>query len=191
VTPSCPNPIDPAILAYYWLGILPSPDEAAVEEHLFACDPCGEALRGIIALVEGVRNLAREGSLRMVVSGAFLERATAQGLHIRQYAPPADGSVECTVTAEDDLLIAHLATDMRGARRVDLCWCDDRGVEQERLSDIPVNPDAGSILYQESITFAKASPTKRLILRMVSVDDSGTERLLAAFTFNHTRTLPG
>jgi len=188
---SCANPIDAAVLADYWLAALANPEEEAVEEHLLACDPCGARLREVIALAEGVRNLAREGCLRMVVSDAFLKRAAEEGLRVRQYAPPPGGGVQCTVTDEDDILIARLAADLSGAKRVDLCICDERGVEQLRLPDIPVHSGASSVVYQESITFAKAAPTSKIIARLVTFDEAGGELLLGEYTFNHTRSLPG
>ena len=120
-------------------------EEEAVEEHLLECDRCGARLREVIALAEGLRKLAREGSLRMVVSDAFLKRAAEEGLRVREYAPPPGGGVECTVTAEDDILIGRLAADLSGAKRVDLCICDERGVEQFRLADIPVHSGASSV----------------------------------------------
>jgi hypothetical protein len=188
---NCSNPIDAAVLADYWLAALPAPEEDAVEEHLLACDHCGTRLREMIAVAEGLRNLARQGSLRMVVSEEFLERAAADGLRVREYAPPPGGSVECTVTAEDDILIGRLAADLSGAKRVDLCICDERGVEQLRMPDIPFHSGATGVVYQESIAFAKAMPDRRLIARLVTVDEAGGERLLGEYTFNHTRSLPG
>jgi hypothetical protein len=188
---SCPNPIDVAVLADYWLAALSKPEEEAAEQHLFTCDECGARLREVIALAGGVRKLAREGSLRMVVSDTFVTRAAEEGLRIRQYAPPAGGGVQCTVTADDDFLIGRLAANLTGAKRVDLCLCDERGVEQLRLPDIPVASGAGSVVYQESITWAKAMPTSTLIARLVAFDDAGGERLLGEYTFHHTRSLPG
>jgi hypothetical protein len=187
----CPNPIDAAILADYWLGLLAGAEEEAVEEHLLACDDCGARLREVIALADGVRNLAREGSLRMVVSDTFLQRAAEQGLRVREYAPPPGGGVQCTVTAEDDILIGRLAANLSGAKRVDLCFCDERGVEQVRFPDIPVHPGTGSVAFQESITSAKAAPSYKMIARLVALDAAGVERVLGEYTFNHTRTLPG
>jgi hypothetical protein len=188
---SCANPISAPTLADYWLAALSPAEEEAVEEHLFACDSCGARLREVMALAEGIRTLAREGSLRMVVTEAFLERAAEEGLRVRQYAPPAGGGVQCTVTAEDDLLVARLAADMSGAQRVDLCICDGEGVEQQRLKDIPVAPGAGGVLYQESLAFAKAARTQTMIARLVALDEAGGERLLGEYTFNHGRSLPG
>ena len=113
---NCPRPIDAAVLADYWLAALADSDEEAVEEHLFECERCGDRLREVIALAEGIRNLAREGSLRMVVSDAFLQRAAEEGLRVREYSVPAGGSVNCTVTAEDDVLIGRLAANLEQRR---------------------------------------------------------------------------
>jgi hypothetical protein len=188
--PSCKNPIDAGVLADYWLGVLPEAEEEPVEKHLLACDDCGERLREVIALAEGLRNLAREGSLRMVVSEQFLRRAAEEGLRVRQYAPPRGGGVQCTVTAEDDIVIGRLAADLKGAKRVDLSICDGDGVEQLRMRDIPVNSSAGDVIMQESITFAKAAPTSKMIMRLLNIDEAGGEKLLGEYTFNHTRSLP-
>lgn len=184
---SCSNPIDAAVLADYWAAALASHEEEAVEEHLLNCDQCGARLREVIALAEGVRSLAREGSLRMVVSDAFLQRATEEGLRVREYAPPPGGSVQCTVTAEDDLLVGHLAANLSGAKRIDLCICDEHGVERLRLPDIPFHSGAGKVAYQESIEFAKAMPTSKVIARLITFDEAGSERVLGEYTFNHAR----
>jgi hypothetical protein len=188
---SCASPLDAGVLADYWLAALPESEEGAVEEHLLSCDECGVRLREVIALGDGIRKIARAGSLRMVVSDTFLKRAAERGLRVREYAPPAGGSVECTVTAEDDFLIGRLAADLAGTQRVDLCLCDERGVEQLRLPDIPVQAGAGGVIYQESITYAKAMPSSKMIARLVAVDETGAERSLGEYIFNHTRSLPG
>jgi hypothetical protein len=188
---TCSNPIDAAVLADYWLAALPPSDEEKIEEHLLACDHCGARLREAIALAEAIRQIAREGSLRMIVSDEFLRRAAEEGLRVRQYAPPAGGSVDCTVTSEDDFLIGRLAANLSGARRVDLSICNERGVEQLRLPDIPVHPGTTNVIYQESIAVMKAAPTTKMILRLLTFDETGAERLLGEYTFNHTRTIHG
>jgi hypothetical protein len=185
------HPIDAAVLADYWLALLPGPEEEAVEEHLLGCDECGARLRDVIALADRVRRLAREASLRMVVSDAFLQRAAEEGLRIREYAASPGGSVQCTVIAEDDMLIGRLAADLSGAGRVDLCICDEHGVEQARMTDIPVHSGTSSIAFQVSITALKAAPTHTMIARLVALDSAGRERLVGEYTFHHTRSLPG
>ncbi len=188
---TCSNAIDAAVLADYWLGALAKSEEEAVEEHLFTCDECGERLRQTMALAEGIGKLARQGSLIVVVSDAFVKRAKEQGLHVREYAPPRSGSIECTVSADDDFLIGRLTADLRGASRVDLCFCDRQGVERLRLPDIPFLAEAGGVAFQQSIAYAKAAPSETMIARLVTFDEAGGERLLGEYTFNHTRTSAG
>jgi hypothetical protein len=187
----CASPIDPAMLADYWIGFMAGAEEEAIEEHLFECDYCGHRLRQVILLADGIRKLALEGSLRMVVSDVFLQRAAESGLAVREYQIPSGGSVECTVTAEDDILIGRIATNLAGANRVDISICDERGVEQQRLPDIPVHSGATSIAFHESISFLKAAPSMKMIMRLFTFDDKGSEQVLGEYTFNHTRTIPG
>lgn len=188
---NCTRPVDAAVLAGYWLAQLSGSEEEAVEEHLLACDECGDRLRQVIGLAEGIRALAREGSLRMIVSDAYLKNAAAEGLRIRQYSVPAGGSVNCTVTAEDDILIGRLAANLSAAGRVDLSLCNEAGVEQVRLRDIPVRSGTDSVILQESITAAKGAPSHKMIARLLAFDEAGSESVVGEYTFNHTRSLPG
>ena len=188
---NCTTPIDAATLADYWLAAIRDQEEEAVELHLLSCDQCGDRLREVIALAEGVRKLACAGSLRMIVSETFRKSVEEQGLRVRQYNLPAGGSVQCTVTAEDNVLFACLAANLSEAKRVDLCLCDPSGAEQLRLEDIPIDAGASAVVFQESMTFAKTLPTTQMIARLVAFDATGAERLLGEYTFNHTRSLPG
>ena len=188
---SCVKPLDAAILADYWLALLPKSEEETVEEHLFACDECGTRLEEMIALGDAIRDLARQGSLLMIVSDTFLGRIAKEDLHVREYAPTVGGSIACTVTSEDDFLIGRLTADLSGAKRVDLSLCDERGIERLRLADIPFNSEAGSVAFQQSITYARAAPSETMIARLVTLDEAGSEHLLGEYTFRHSRTLPG
>jgi hypothetical protein len=145
----------------------------------------------MIALAEGLGTLARSGSLQVVISDQIVKLAAESGLRVREYAPLPGESVQCTVAADDDLLVARLAADLATASRVDLSWCDPRGVEHQRMADIPIRADAGGVICQQSITWAKASPTASMIARLLAVDEKGDERLLGEYTFHHTRTIPG
>ena len=131
------------------------------------------------------------GFAHVVISDRFVTHARESGLRIREYAPRAGEGIQCTVAADDDLLVARLAVDLTVASRVDLSWCDRRGVEQQRMADIPIRPDAGTVILQQSIAWAKASPSATMIARLLAVDDNGSERLLGEYTFHHTRTIPG
>jgi len=188
---ACASPIDAAALMDYWLAALVPENEDAIEQHLMSCDGCGDRLREMIALSEGLRDLARSGSLVVVVSDWFLKHAGETGLRVREYSPGPGESVQCTVSADDDMLVARLAADLTAASRVDLSWCDPRGLEFQRMTEIPVHADAGSVICQQSITRAKGAPSGTMIARLLAVDDGGRERLLGEYTFHHTRTIPG
>ena len=187
----CSQPIEAAILADYWMPVWPESEEENIELHLFECGECSTRLAEVVAIADGVRRLAREGSLRMVVSESFVEGAVAEGVRVRSYAPPAGGSVQCTVTAEDDMLIARLSAELHGSKRVDLSLCDELGREQVRMVDVPFAAGADRVVYQESIRYAKASPTSTMILRMIGIDEAGSELQLGEYRFEHTRSLPG
>jgi hypothetical protein len=95
------------------------------------------------------------------------------------------------VTPEDDFLIGRLAADLRGASRIDLSLCDERGIEMLRLADIPFDPPSGAVVWQQSITYSKAAPSGLIVARLLSVEEPASERLLGEYTFQHTRTMPG
>jgi anti-sigma factor RsiW len=171
------------MLMDYWLGDLPAAEEEAVETHLLSCDACGDRLRHFIALADAIRKIAQEGNLRVVVSNSFLERAAQEGLRIRQYAPAPGGSVQCTVTAEDDLVIARLAADLRKAPRVDVCYSDPGGTV--RVRDIPVNTRAGEVLLNAPIAQLRAAAAHVAVIQLVAVNEDG-DQVLGEYTFNHT-----
>lgn len=186
---SCGRPIDSAVLADYWIAALPSAEEAAVEEHVFSCDECAARLSEVTAMAEGVRSLARRANLRMIVSDSFLERAAEEGLRVREYLAAPGERVECTVAREDDIIIGRLQADFSGVRQVDLCYCDPSGVEQFRITDVPVQAKSNCVAVQEPIEWAKAAPSNLLIYRLIARDEAGGERTLGEYTFNHTRTI--
>ena len=186
----CASPVDVAVLVDYWRAALEASQEEAVEAHLFTCDACGDRLRQMIALAEGLRDLSRSGALRVVVGADFVEHAAGEGRQVREYAALPGQSVQCTVSADDDFLVARLVADLSGAARVDLS-VSLAGVEVGRMQDVPVNADTGTVVYQESIDFAKTAPSNSMQMRLLAIDGAGGERLLGEYTFHHTRTIPG
>jgi anti-sigma factor RsiW len=191
VPSTCATPVDAAVLVDYWLALLPADEEAAVEEHLFICDACGDHLREVIDLSESLRRLARSGALFVVVSDTLLQQAQAAGQRVRQYDAVPGQTVLCTISEDDDFLVAHLAADLRGATRVDVSWRDPHGVERQRMNDIPLRDGAGSVLMNQSVVWAKQAPTSSLTARLLAVDAAGSERLIGEYRFEHTRTIPG
>ena len=183
--PACDAPIESAALADYWLAELPPGQEATIEEHLLACEMCSKELHEIAALAGGIRELARQGHLRLVISRSFLDRMSAAGLRVREYAPPEHGKVYCTVTRKDDLLVARLTADLTGVGRMDLVIQEPGGTELARLRDIPFNAARGEVILNEPIEPVRGAPASVLVMKLVSVDAAG-ERLIGEYTFDHT-----
>jgi hypothetical protein len=181
----CAEALDGGILVDYWLGTLSGAEEEAAELHLLGCDSCGGRLREFVALAEAIRRVARSGAVRVVVSGSLLEEAQREGLRVRSYSVAAGGGVDCTVTAEDDLLIARLAVDVAEAGQVDLCLCDGSGVEMGRMRDVPVRAGGAEVLLSEPMAAARALGPTVMVLRLVAVGASG-ERVMGEYTFRHT-----
>jgi len=87
------DPIDTALLMDYWRAALEPAQEEAVETHLFSCDACGDRLRLMIALADSLCDLARSGTLRMILGTEFASHATKEGRQVREYvANPGDTS---------------------------------------------------------------------------------------------------
>ncbi len=140
----------------------------------------------LTALAEGVRLLARQGAVRLVVTPSFLDTAAREGLRAREYRASPGDRVACTVTAEDDLLVSRLAADFAGVARVDLL-VRSHGQAEQRIEDVPVDPGASELLVSQSLP--EVRPLEHDILRMRLVArEAGGERLLGEYTFEHTAT---
>jgi hypothetical protein len=83
----------------------------------------------------------------MVLSAAFVKRVAEEGLRVREYAPPLGGSIACTVTAEDDFLIGRLTANLSVAKRVDLCFCDERGSNAFRCRTSLFIPEQAALSF--------------------------------------------
>jgi hypothetical protein len=188
MTTSCPEPLELPVLVDYWLGDLAEADTDRVEEHLLGCDDCSLGLRQLLGMGEGIRRLAHEGAFGAVVGPGFLDTARQRGLRIREYTVPAGGRVECTVTAEDDLLVSRLCGDFRGVSRLDLVEQVEGGREQ-RLEDLPFDLSRGEVIVAQSMPAARSMPTQVLRVRLLA-HDAGADRLVGEYTFAHTRSLP-
>jgi hypothetical protein len=186
--PACAQPLDLSVLIDCWLGDLAPDEEERVEEHLLGCAACSDRLRDLVTMTSGVRSLANLGVVRAVVTSAFLDRLIGEGLRVREYRLAPGGSVQCTVTPSDDLVVARLAADLRGVERIDLVRCDADGREENRLTDIPVSASAQEVVLLERIDRIRALPACIKRVKLVAPDAHG-ERLLAEYTFVHTPSL--
>lgn len=179
---NCRSPLDWDDLLAYWLGELDADSAAPIEEHYLGCDVCSRRLEQLARLARGVRTVAGSSGVNMVVTAPFVRRLSEQGLQVREYHVPPNGSVNCTVTPEDDVVVAHLEMPPSDAARLDLVTLDSAGEALLRQEDIPFAHD--SVVVSTRIATLRALPATTLRLRLLAVD-AGGERALGEYTFNH------
>lgn len=167
-------------LVDYWFG---EREDPALEEHLFECEQCTARLEELAALGEGIRKAFRRGALHAVLSREFVERLKREGLRLREYRVPAGGSVNCTLTAQDDFVFSRLEAPLAGVERLDLVVSGPLG--EATLEDIPFDPAAGEVLFCPSAAALRAMPAHTKRMRLVAVE-AGGPRTLGEYTFVHT-----
>ena len=182
----CARPLSDEILLDHWLWEpFQVPQQPDVEEHLLGCDDCSRALERVVVVADAIRDVARAGDVRVVVTPAFLERVVLEGLRLREYRLAPGGSVECSVGPGDDVVAARLTADVGDAARVDLVWLDADGNELERLPDVPVHAAMREVVWVQRTGALRALPRTTAHARLVAPDGGG-ERVLAEYTFHHT-----
>jgi len=169
----------------YWLHDSDAASTDAVDEHLMRCDACGERLDDLIVLGDGVRGAFRTGAVAMVTSGAFVQRLTGLGLRVREYRLPHEGSVNCSVAPEDDLLVSRLEAPLQGVRRLDARaqLSTEPGVQHD-LHDVPFDPRAGEVVVVSKLAAVRRLPAHTMQLTLLAVEAGGT-REVGRYTFHH------
>lgn len=170
----------------YWLRETDPATTERVDEHLMQCDACGGELDRLVALGEGVRGAFRQGFVMAVASDALVRQLDAQGLRIREYRLPRDGSVHCTVAPDDDVLVTRLEAPLQGVARLDAVAhrSTEPGV-QHRLEDLPFEEKAGEVLYVSPVAAVRQLPAHTMELTLLAVEEGGT-RELGRYTFHHS-----
>jgi hypothetical protein len=185
ISTSCRAPIElPALLAY-WLGELDAESEARTEEHLLGCAACSRRLEELATLADGVRALTREGVVHAVVSDVFVRRLIEHGVRVREYRVPRNGSVNCTVEPEDEVVISRLEAPLGGIQRLDMVEIGPEGRGQARLEDVPFSVTGDGVAIAQSVDRLRALPASTLRVRLLAVDERG-ERVIGEYMFNHT-----
>lgn len=182
---SCQSPLSWETLIAYWLGELDPAGEARAEEHYLGCAQCSDRLEQLAALAHGVRAMARQSGVAMFVNDQFVRRLRKDGLRVREYHVPRNGSVNCTVAPEDDFVVGRMEAPLEGVQRVDMVTLDSNGDIEMRQQDVPFIAESGGVVFAPSIEMLRGLSVATLRLRLLAVDADG-ERTLGDYTFNHT-----
>ena len=183
------SPIDSHLLTEdllaYWLSETSPASSDEMEEHLMACEACGEQLDGLIALAQGVRSAFHAGEIGAMTSSAFVRQVREHGLRVREYRLEPDGSVPCTVSPDDDVLVSRLAAPLAGVRRLDaIAESSLQPGVRHRMEDIPFDAEAGEVVYLSRLSQVRGLPAQTLRFVLLSVEADGT-RELGTYTFRH------
>lgn len=170
----------PTLLAY-WQGDLDDAEEAAFEQHYLGCETCRARLAEVEAIAAGVRRAFVAGRLGAYITPAFAERLRSSGLRIREYRVPRNGSVNCTIAPDDDVLMSRLQVPLEGVERIDAISIDQG---EQRVEDIPFDRSAGEVVWAPSVAYVKKMPECRSSVRLVAVGPGG-DRVLGDYVFNH------
>lgn len=181
---ACPRPLPDDTLVEYWLGDLGDARTQEVDLHLLGCDACGARLDALVALADGVRGAFGAGLFGTVVGAGFAQRLAERGLRLREYRVPRNGSVECSVAPDDEVVIARLAAPLAGIARLDLLHGAMPGEPEARAADIPFDAASGEVILASPVARLRELPDCTERMRLVAVDEAG-ERVVGDYTFNH------
>ena len=180
-----PNHPSIEALLDYWLDDSDAAANAAIDEHLMQCEACGRALDDLVALGDGVRAAFRSGAVSAMASDAFLKRLVDHGVQVREYRLPPDGSVDCTVGPDDELLVAHLETPLQDVDRLDaVVTLSFEPDVQHRLQDVPFDARAGEVLWMPKFGLVRNAPAHTAEVTLLSVDAGGAHEP-GRYTFHH------
>jgi Putative zinc-finger len=185
-TDSCRTSYPTVALIGYWLGELDGPAESEFEEHLFACSECAARLRSFAHLGEGIRRATRSGHFHAVLPAPFIGRLKQAGLSVREYRLQPGGSVMCTVTPEDDLVVAHLHAPLHDVQRLDLVVHDQTTGMSQRLQDVAFDSTADEVVMVPNVSQLRPIVSTTQRVQLFAVESAG-ERALGEYTFNHSR----
>jgi Putative zinc-finger len=183
--PSCRATFPAQSLTAYWLGELDGPAEAEFEEHLFGCDDCTRRLHALAQVGEGVKRLSREGNVQAILPAPFVKRLLELGVRVREYRVQSGGSVMCTITPEDDLVLAHLHAPLNDVRRLDVVLHDKSADARMRIEDVAFDPLADEVVMLPNAVQLRQVAYLTLHVTLLAVDPAG-ERAIGEYTFNHS-----
>ena len=170
-------------LAAYWLGELEDAAAEALEGHVFACEPCAQALGRTAQVIAGVRAL-----LPPVISSARLAQLRAAVPALKQADVAPGGSATIDFSAGDALFVLVLEADLSGAERVDFSIEAPAGPTLFECADAPFDARAGTVhvVCQPHLVAPGYPEIVRMRLRAVK---DGVARDVAQYEIAHV--LPG
>jgi hypothetical protein len=184
-SPSCTMSAPTSTLLAYWLGELDAAAESQLEEHLFGCAQCSGHLRSLVQIGEGIRRATIDGNLHGVLPASFVQRLREAGFSIREYRMQPGGSVLCTVTPEDDLVVAHLHATLQDVQQLDVLFHDVATGTHQRMKDVAFDPASDEVVLVPNVGLLRQLGTATMRAELLAIENT-SERVIGVYTFNHT-----
>jgi hypothetical protein len=183
----CQAPTPLQDLLAYWLGEMNQVSQTGFEEHLFGCAECSARLARLVELASAIKHEIRAGRLSAMLPASFIQRLKDDGMRVREYRMQPGGSINCTITPEDDLVVTHLHAPLGNVGRLDVIVDEVEAGSRYRLEDVAFDPGSDDVvLFPASADVRKLGvATLRVELVAVSGDE---ERVLGRYTLNHSPT---
>jgi len=121
-----------------------------------------------------------------VLTDAFIKKLAAQNVRLREYRVAHNGSVNCTVAPEDEVLVTRLCAPLAGIERLDVDFLDANGQSIQRLHDVPFDPAAGEVVITQQIQVVRAMPATTVQFRLYDMVSPSDERLFSEYALHHT-----
>lgn len=182
---ACDSPIALEALAAWCARDLDDEASARVEEHVFGCGACAVRAARMQSISRAIPDVVRRrGGVHLALSPAMVARLDEEGVRMRQYRVKPGERVDCTVDADDDLVVTWLAAELEGLDRVDLVIASADGQVMARFDDVAISadPDGGSIvIYSLPGEVVRTFPGSSLRVRLLHGD-----RVAAEYHLEHT-----
>lgn len=172
-------------LVEYWLGEIDDARTQDIDMHLLACDACGAQLDEVVALAQGVREAFANGLVHSFISAAFIARLVESGMRVREYLIPHNGSVNCSVSPQDEVLVGRLVAPLEGVSRVDVAIRLSLKDGDEWFYDVPFDVTSGQVLIAPKISQVRKLPMHDVYIRLLAVDDTDS-REIGHYTLHHS-----
>jgi hypothetical protein len=165
-------------LAAWVLGDAEASDGERLEEHLFACDACGERAETMEALVRQLRTtvpawLTRE---RRVA----LEKALP--LRESSVAPGKEATLELGRDAPIGFWI--MQADLTGVERLDCAFLSRDGALLTSFEDVPFDADRGEVVLACQIHYRHLPFPHDMVVRVEAIEPSG-RRPIGDYLLHH------
>ena len=109
-------------------------------------------------------------------------------MRVREYFIPQGGSVYCSVSPQDEVLVGRLLAPLEGVSRVDVAVRLSLKDGEEWAYDVPFDVASGQVLIAPKISQVRKLPTQDVYIRLLAVDDKSS-REIGRYTLHHSGSL--